>query len=45
MPENSKLPIVRITRKAFDSTGILLQVCLMTDRSDCYEFQYRFPLF
>lgn len=45
MPENSKLPVIRITRKAFDSTGTLLQVCFLIDRADCYEFQYRFPLF
>ncbi|MBA4494314.1 GntR family transcriptional regulator [Paenactinomyces guangxiensis] len=44
MPEKSRIPIVRITRKVFDPDGKLLLVCLMVDRADCFEFQYRFPL-
>jgi GntR family transcriptional regulator len=45
LPKNSSIPVVRITRKVFDPDGKLLQICIMVDRADCYEFQYRFPLF
>ncbi|SEN28627.1 GntR family transcriptional regulator [Lihuaxuella thermophila] len=45
LPKNTSIPVVRITRKVFDPEGKLLQICMMVDRGDCYEFQYRFPLF
>jgi GntR family transcriptional regulator len=44
MPKNASIPIVRITRKVFDYRGRLLLISLMTDRADCYTFQYRFSL-
>jgi GntR family transcriptional regulator len=45
LPPHSSIPIVRIVRKAFESDGRLVQICFMIDRADCYEFEYRFPLY
>jgi GntR family transcriptional regulator len=45
LPKHSSIPIVRIMRKAFDADGNLIQICNMIDRADCYEFEYRFPLY
>lgn len=36
--------IQRIKRKVFDPNGNLLELCFLSDRADCYEFVYRFPL-
>lgn len=45
LPQHSSIPVVRIVRKAFEPDGRLVQVCFMVDRADCYEFEYKFPLF
>ncbi|MBD1373404.1 GntR family transcriptional regulator [Hazenella sp. IB182357] len=45
LPVQSSVPIVRVVRRVFESDGRLVQVCYMVDRADCYEFEYRFPLF
>ncbi|MFZ5634686.1 MAG: GntR family transcriptional regulator [Bacillota bacterium] len=37
--------VQRIKRKVFDPEGNLLELCFLTDRADCYEFVYQFPLF
>ncbi|MFZ5642512.1 MAG: GntR family transcriptional regulator [Bacillota bacterium] len=41
---NSTMPVVKIKRLVFDARGNLLEYCLLIDRSDCYEFQYEFPM-
>jgi GntR family transcriptional regulator len=45
LPSHANIPIVRLVRKAFEPDGRLVQVCFMVDRADCYEFEYKFPLF
>lgn len=45
LPKHSSIPIVRITRKAFEADGKLVQICKLIDRADCYEFEYKFPLY
>lgn len=39
------IPVVRIKRKVFDAEGNLLEYCFLSDRADCYEFVYNFPLY
>lgn len=45
MPPNSSITVAHITRKVFDDDGNLLEYCFLTDRADCYVFEYRFPLY
>jgi len=42
MPEN--VPVARITRKTFDASSKLVEYCLLTSRTDLYQFVYRFTL-
>lgn len=42
MPEN--VPVARIMRKTFDASSKLVELCLLTSRTDLYEFVYRFTL-
>lgn len=45
IPEDSKIPVVKIDRKVFDSDEKLIEYCKLTDRADVYVFEYRFPLY
>lgn len=44
LPHNSLIPIVHIHRKTFDKDEKLVEYCILADRSDYYEFSYRFNL-
>ncbi len=44
LPTQSSIPVVKITRRVYDPDGTLLEICHLSDRSDCYEFVYRFDL-
>lgn len=44
LPSQGSLPVIRITRKVFDPDENLLELCFLSDRADCYEFVYKFPL-
>jgi GntR family transcriptional regulator len=43
LPGNSNITVARIDRKVFDDDGNLIEFCYLTDRCDCYIFEYRFP--
>lgn len=45
LPPQSSIPVVQIVRRAYEPDGRLVQICFMLDRADCYEFEYKFPLF
>lgn len=42
IPEN--IPVARITRKTFDASSNLVELCMLISRTDLYEFAYRFTL-
>ncbi|SFX52694.1 DNA-binding transcriptional regulator, GntR family [Thermoactinomyces sp. DSM 45891] len=42
MPDD--VPVARIVRKTFDSSSHLVEYCLLTSRTDLYNFTYRFTL-
>lgn len=42
IPEDSKIPVVKIDRKVYDSDSNLIEYCKLTDRGDVYVFEYRF---
>lgn len=42
LPRDSKIPVVKITRKVFDEKENLIEFCRLTDRGDFYVFEYRF---
>jgi len=44
LPRHAAVPVVEIHRQVFDPEGNLLEVCLLVDRADCYEFVYRFSV-
>lgn len=44
LPRAAYWPVIRIKRLVFDDHGNLLEYCLLSDRPDCYEFVYEFPL-
>jgi GntR family transcriptional regulator len=44
LPANSSVTIMHILRKVFNTDGRILEYCYLTDRADCYDFSYRFPL-
>ncbi|TCP61237.1 helix-turn-helix domain-containing protein [Baia soyae] len=42
MPDD--VPVARIVRKTFDASSHLVEYCLLTSRTDLYNFTYRFTL-
>lgn len=42
LPKNSKIPVVRITRRTFDEKKRLVEICPLIYRADLYEFAYQF---
>ncbi|MCH5584579.1 UTRA domain-containing protein [Shimazuella sp. AN120528] len=43
-PGDKITPVARITRKTFDASSKLVEYCLLTSRTDVYQFEYRFML-
>lgn len=41
---SSNIPVIQVTRRTFDTSGYLVEFCLMTLRADAHQLTYRFAL-